>query len=219
MNTFIVIPAYNEDKRIERVLEDLKNIGLPIIVVDDGSKDKTLEKVKTFNITVIRHKINLGKGAALRTGCEAAISLGADAIIIMDSDGQHRHYDVFKFVEKLNTQHYEVVFGSRNLNMGVPLVRYLGNKIDSVLISLLFGIYVSDPICGFRAITRRAYEKMHLQSSGYDIETEMVIKTKKADLKYCEIPVETVYYDKFKGVTIIHAFGILVNIIKWKIFK
>ena len=216
MKIFIIIPAFNEERRIDGVLNDVKNAGLPVIVVDDGSRDSTYEIAKKHQVIVLKHKINLGKGAALKTGCEAAILMGAESIIMMDSDGQHKSSDISKFIEKISTGKYDIVFGSRNLNMGVPLIRYIGNKIESVLISLLFGIYVSDPICGFRAVTKKAYQKLGLEASGYDIETEMVIKTKVLSLKYCEIPVETVYYDKFKGVTILDAFGILGNILKRK---
>ncbi|MDO8573434.1 MAG: glycosyltransferase family 2 protein [Candidatus Daviesbacteria bacterium] len=219
MNIFIVIPVFNESKKIEGVLTDLKGLGLPIIVVDDGSKDSTLEKVKKFQVTVLRHRINLGKGAALKTGCEVAISMGADAIIMMDSDGQHKGEDLPKFINALETKKVDIVFGSRNLSMGVPLVRFLGNKFASVLIVLFFKIYVSDLICGYRALTKKAYMQMNLKSSGYGIETEMVVKVAKLKLRYCEIPIETIYYDRFKGVTIMDAFGVLFNVVKWRIFK
>lgn len=219
MNIFIVIPAFNESKRIERVLTDLKGVGLPIIVVDDGSKDFTSERVKKFQVTVLRHRINLGKGAALKTGCEAAFSMGADAVIMMDSDGQHKAGDLPKFLEKIQSGKFDIVFGSRNMSLGVPLVRFIGNKLASVLISLLYGVYVSDLICGYRAVTKKAYRQMQLESSDYGIETEMVIKCAKLQLVYCEIPVETIYYDKFKGVTIFDALGVLINVIKWRIVK
>lgn len=219
MKIFIVIPAYNEAKRIKAVLEDLKNSGLPIIIIDDGSKDSTFEKAKEHNVIALRHKINLGKGAAIRTGCEAAILMGAEAIIMMDADGQHKGGDLPKFLEKIQSGKFDVVFGSRNMNLGIPLVRFLGNKFASVLISLLFGVYISDLISGYRALTKKAYTGMNLSSSDYGIETEMVIKTAKLKLRYCEIPIETIYYDRFKGVTILDAFGILLNVIKWRIFK
>lgn len=219
MKIYLVIPTFNEGRRIENVLEEVKKTGIPTIVVDDGSRDSTFEKAKKHNITVLKHKINLGKGAALRTGCEAAFSLGAEAIILMDSDGQHKASDLSKFIEKINSGNYDVVFGSRNLSMGVPFIRYIGNKIASVVINVFYGIYISDLICGYRALTKKAFEKINWESIGYDVETEMVVKVSQFKLRYCEVGVETVYYDKFKGVTILNALGILLNVIKWKIFK
>lgn len=219
MKIFIIIPAFNESKRIGLVLENVLSTKLPVIVVDDGSKDATFEKAKKYQVTALRHKINLGKGAAIKTGCEAAFANGAEAIIMMDSDGQHKAEDLPKFAEKIQSGQFDVVFGSRNMNLGVPLIRFLGNKFASVLIALLFNTHISDLICGYRAITKKAYAKMELQSADYGIETEMVIKTAKLKLRYCEIPIETIYYDKFKGVTILDAFGILLNVIKWRIIK
>jgi glycosyltransferase involved in cell wall biosynthesis len=218
MNIFIVIPAYNEGSRIGNVLKKVLSYKLPVIVVDDGSKDTTFEVAsKQKQITVLKHRTNLGKGAALKTGCDAAFKLGAAAVIIMDSDGQHKVSDLPQFIEALRTRKYDVIFGSRNLSMGVPLVRYLGNKFASLLISILFGIYVSDLICGYRAFTKNGYQMMDWQSSGYGVETEMVIKTGKHQLRYCEVTVETVYLDKFKGVTVIDAFSILFSVFRWRL--
>ena len=219
MKIFIVIPAFNEAERIEGVLGDLKGIKLPVVLVDDGSQDSTYQKAKQYPVTILRHKINLGKGAALKTGCESAILLGADAIIMMDSDGQHKKEDLFKFINVLDQKKFDIIFGSRNLKFGVPLVRFIGNKIASILVNLLFGIYISDLICGYRAFTREAFKKLNWESTGYGLETEMVIKTGLYNLKYCEVPIETVYYDKFKGVTIIDALSILLSVLKWRIFK
>lgn len=216
---FIVIPAFNEAKRIRKVLEDVKGIGLPVIVVDDGSRDSTFEHAKKHDVLVLRHRVNLGKGAAIKTGCEAAFSMGADAIVMMDSDGQHKAEDLPNFLERIQSGKFDVVFGSRNMGLGVPLVRFIGNKVASVLISFLFGVYISDLICGYRAMTKKAYTLMELKSSDYGIETEMVIKAAKYKLRYCEIPVETIYYDKFKGVTILDAFSILLDVIKWRIIR
>jgi glycosyltransferase involved in cell wall biosynthesis len=219
MKIFIVIPAHNEAKNIGKVLEELKRSKLPIIVVDDGSKDSTFMEASGQKVTVLKHKINLGKGAALKTGCEAAFSLGAEAIIMMDSDGQHKSTDLPKFIKALKSKKYNIIFGSRTSSYGVPLVRFFGNKFSSILVSLLFGIYLSDLICGYRAFTRMAYKKIKWQSRGYGVETEMVIRTGKNRLNHCEVPVETVYYDKFKGVTIVDALGILFNVFKWRVTK
>lgn len=219
MKLTIIIPAYNEAKSIGLVLEDLKRTKLPIIVVDDGSKDSTFAEASKYSVVVIKHKINLGKGAALKTGCQAAFGKGADGIIIMDSDGQHKAKDLEKFIQALEKENNEVVFGSRNWTRGIPLVRYLGNKFASVLVNILFGIYVSDLICGYRGLTKKAFEKINWESTGYDVETEMVVKTALKKLKYCEVSVETVYLDRFKGVSILDSFGVLFNVIKWRISK
>jgi len=165
---------------------------------------------------LLEHKINLGKGAALKTGCEYAFSHGADAVVMMDADGQHAAGDLPEFVEKLNTKKYDVVFGSRNLGMGMPFIRFVGNKVASVIVNLMFGIYVSDLISGYRALTKKGYEKTKWESTGYGVETEMVIRVKKNNLKYCEIAVETIYFDNYKGVSILDAFGVFMNLIYWK---
>lgn len=217
MKIYIVIPAYNEEKRLGVVLEDILKIKLPVIVVDDGSSDKTYELAKRYKVLTIHHKINLGKGAALKTGCEVAFKLGAEVVILMDSDGQHKISDLTKFIEKINTGKYDIVFGSRNFSMGVPFVRFMGNKIASVLINIFFGIYVSDIICGYRSLTKKAFKKINWQSSGYEVETEMVVRVNKLNLRYCEVDVETVYYDKFKGVTVLDALSIFLNVCKWRI--
>lgn len=217
MNIFIVIPAFQEEERIGEVIKDVLKARLPIIVVDDGSLDKTFKIANRFNITTLHHKINLGKGAAMKTGAEMAFKMGADAIIFMDSDGQHKIEDLSNFLDALTKDKFQVVLGSRNLGHGVPLVRYLGNKFASILVSFLFGIYVSDLICGYRALTKRAFRKINWESFGYGVETEIVIKTGKYNLKHCEVPVQTVYYDNYKGVSILDALGILFEVLRWRI--
>lgn len=219
MKIMIVMPVHNEESRVLQVLRELSKYKEKVVVVDDGSTDKSASKIKSLklkNVILLEHKINLGKGAALKTGCEYAFGNGAEAVILMDSDGQHSVADLPQFAKKLESKKYDVVFGSRNLNFGVPLVRFAGNKVASVLVSLMYGIYVSDLISGFRAITKKAYDRIKWDSSGYGVETEMVIRVKKENLSYCEIPVATIYYDGYKGVSILDSFGVFMNLFYWK---
>lgn len=219
MQIFIVIPLLNEGKRIAKVLKELYKYKLRTVIVDDGSEDNsmsTIKKLKLSNTTLLEHKINLGKGAALKTGADYAFGKGADAVIFMDADGQHEAKDLEKFIDALNLGKYDVVLGSRNFGYGVPLVRFIGNKTASILIAALFDIYVSDIICGFRALTKKAYKKIKWESSGYGVETEMVIRIGRSKLNYLEVPVETLYHDNVKGVTILDALAILGEVIKWK---
>ncbi len=213
---YVVIPAYNEASRIGGVIDGVRKFTKNILVVDDGSQDKTSEVAKKKGVRVLRHRINLGKGAGMKTGIEAAFDLGGEAIILIDADGQHDPKHIPEFLEKLN-QGFDIVFGTRNLSYGVPLVRYLGNKFGSVLISLVFGIYRSDMLCGFIAFKKKAYQKIKWGSSRYGVETEIVARTGKNKLKYSEIPIETIYIDKYKGVTILDALGVLFNIPRWLI--
>ncbi len=215
----IVIPAYNEEKRIGKVLTEIKKFNFPIVVVDDGSKDKTNKISSQEGVSVIRHRINLGKGAALKTGCLFAFENGADAVVMMDSDGQHLAEDLPKFVEKLETGNNEIIFGYRSFGTNVPLIRYLGNKVASLLVRFLFGIYFSDLVCGYRAVTKKGFDKINWESSGYGVETEMAILTAKRKLKYCEVPVKTLYYDRVKGVTILDSFGVFFDVLKWRLTR
>jgi glycosyltransferase involved in cell wall biosynthesis len=214
MKIFVVIPAFNEEKRIGGVLSDVKKLGYEFIVVDDGSRDKTSKVARKFTPYVLRHTINLGKGAALKTGSLAAFKLGADAVIIMDSDGQHKAPDLPKFAAAL--QSYDVVLGVRNFAK-IPLIRLLGNKLITLVVRLLFGIRSQDILCGFKAFTKSAFRKIRWYSQGYSVETEIVALTGANRLKNCEVPIATLYYDKFKGMSIEQGIGILFEIIQFKL--
>jgi glycosyltransferase involved in cell wall biosynthesis len=219
MKIYIVIPLYNEEKYIGEVLSDLKKYKLPIIVVDDGSLDKSRLKVKELQnkqVTLLEHKINLGKGAAMKTGADYAFLHGAEAAIFMDSDNQHEAADITKFINALESKKYEVVFGTRNYNYTVPLIRYLGNKFASILLEVMFKIFVTDVLCGFKGMTKKAYEKLKWNSSGYGVETEIVARAGKVKLSFLEVPIQTIYHDKDKGVTILDALGILGQVMVWK---
>ena len=213
---FVIIPAYNEELRIGEVIQEVKKFTKKTVVIDDGSEDNTSEVAKKERVRLLRHRINLGKGAAMKTGVETAFELGAEAVILLDADGQHDPRHIPEFIARLN-QGFDIVFGSRNISYGMPLVRYLGNKFGSVLISLIFGIYRSDMLCGYMAFTKSAYKKIKWESGRYGVETEIVARTGKNKLKYSEIPIKTIYKDKYKGVTILDAIGVLFNIPRWLI--
>src|SRR3989344_5325813 len=131
MEIFIVIPCYNEEKKIKEVLERINNLKLDknIIVVDDGSFDGSCSIMENNfkDVFLLKHKINLGKGAALKTGCEAAVKLGADIIVLMDADGQHSPEVIPEMVKKLETENLDVVFGVREINIKkMPLSSFFG---------------------------------------------------------------------------------------------
>lgn len=197
-----------------KVIQRVKKLTDRIILVDDGSSDRTGSIAQKAGANIFRHRLNLGKGAAAKTGVEAALQKGAEAVILLDADGQHDPKQIPKFVAKLN-EGFDVVFGTRNLGFSAPWVRFLGNKFASLLIRYAFGIPRSDILCGFIAFTAGAYQKIKWHSARYGLETEIVARVGKNRLKYTEVPIKTIYIDKYKGATILDALGVLLDIPRW----
>jgi glycosyltransferase involved in cell wall biosynthesis len=217
--TIAVIPAYNEAKRVVEVLHRVQPFVDQVVVVDDGSMDNTFEVVQALGGKVIAlyHTINLGKGAALKTGCEAALNLGADYIVCLDADNQHSPERIPEFIRTLEQQQVDLVFGVRQFNRNMPFIMLLGNHVLSVMINLLFHIFVHDTQSGFRAFTRQAYELMRWESSGYEVETEMIVRASEHKLNYAEVDIDTIYLDNYKGTTALDGVKIFLQILKWKI--
>lgn len=210
-NYYIIIPAFNEAKRLGGVIKKIKEKNR-IIVVDDGSNDRTSKIANKYRVLVLKHRINLGKGAAMKTGIEAAIMLGAKKIIFMDADGQHDPKYIPEFLMKLEKS--DIVFGKRKYS-NKPWVRYLGHKLALSLIKFIFHIQNSDMLCGFIALKAKTYKEIVWNSARYGVETEIAVKVKKKKLKYKEIPIKSVYLDRYKGVTLLDAFDVLANIPRW----
>ena len=214
---FVVIPAYNEEKRIGGVIKKTKIYTKNIIVVDDGSRDNTYEVAEKLKVVVVRHPVNLGKGAALKTGCEIAVRKGADIIILIDSDGQHNPHQIPKFIKNLDGN--DIVFGCRELSKEMPFTMRFGNWFIRLTTHLLFGIKLKDTQCGFRAFTRQAYQKIKWESCDYAVESEMIANAGKKNLKLRQIPIETIYADNYKGTTVLDGLKIVSNMLWWRVTR
>ncbi len=205
----VVVPAYNEGKTIAAVIAKIKTHRPSVVVVDDGSNDNTFQQAKDAGAVVLKHKVNLGKGAALKTGCDYAVRLGAKKIIAMDADGQHDPEEIPKFMAALDT--HDIVFGCRQIPKTMPLVFRFGNKVISKTMHLLYNINVHDSQCGYRAFTADAYKKIRWEAQDYYVETEMAIKAGKKKLKHTMKPIETIYADRYKGTTVLDGAAIVVK--------
>jgi len=223
MKVTIVIPAFNEVKRIGKVLKSLSKTDYSVIVVDDGSSDDTKYVIKKFKkVKLINHKKNRGQGAALRTGIRAALKLNSDVIITFDADGQHRASEIKKFIKKIG-EGYDVVLGSRFLKKTkLPLGRKIILK-GSILVERLFlGIKLTDAHNGFRAFSRKAARKIKIEEAGMAHASEIVYQIKKNSLTYSEVPVNIKYSVETLekgGSSIKRAFEILSKILKWRILN
>ena len=220
MKIFIVIPVYNEENRVVKTIKEILKIDKKneIIVVDDGSIDNSYKEIKkefkrNNRVKIIRHLVNLGKGAAMKTGMKVAWKMGAEAVVFIDADGQHDPRYLPEFIKKLN--YYSLVFGYRLLGKNAPWIRRTGNKIAGWFIGNLFKIKRKDLLCGFLAIRKDISKKVRWKSNRYGIETEIATKVGKNKIPFCEIKIDTIYVDKYKGVTIFDAFKILLQIPYW----
>lgn len=216
----VVIPARNEASRIGGVLAAMPaqvpgTSRLRTYVVDDGSEDRTSAVAREHGARVIRHPINLGKGAALRTGCQGAIRDGCELLVVMDADGQHLPGDVARLVAPLLAGEADLVLTYRRFGPEMPAAMRLGNWGLSLAFRALFQRRVTDTQCGLRAFTARALPRLLWDATDYSVETEMLIRAARHRLRFTELPIETVYHDRYKGTTIGDGVRIFANMIRW----
>ncbi|MBI5389956.1 glycosyltransferase family 2 protein [Candidatus Woesearchaeota archaeon] len=214
---WVIIPAYREGERIRRVLQKVKLYARHIVVVDDGSSDDTYAQAAVPGVIRLRHKVNLGKGNALKTGCDYAVREGATLMVVMDADGQHDPTEIPRFLAALNGN--DVVFGSRKRTEDMPAVLQFGNWFLSSMTAWLYGVSLHDTQSGYRAFTASAYSKIRWESSGYSLESEMIMRTGREKLTYKEIFIKTIYADRYKGTTIVHGMKIMLDMLKWKFLR
>jgi dolichol-phosphate mannosyltransferase len=213
----VVIPAFNEEKYIRKVITKVKKFINPIIVVDDCSTDQTSAIVLSMAVHMLRHSINLGKGAAMKTGCEYSFKyLNADAVIFIDGDDQHDPKHLPEFIQKLNAGN-NLVFGIRNFSKEMPIIRIMANKFASTLIKLLFGVYISDIPCGYKAITKQAYKLVKWDTADYGVESEIAARTAKLKLPFDTVQINTTYHDYDRGMTALDVFRITTKLVEWRI--
>ncbi|MDA1079235.1 MAG: glycosyltransferase family 2 protein [bacterium] len=213
---WVIIPAYNEAKKLPVVLQKLNKQGFQYIVVDDGSSDQTLAVAQKHSEHVLSHKINLGKGAALKTGCEYAFSkLNGEGVIFFDADDQHEATEIELFAAALEA--HDVVFGVRSFDENMPLIRIMLNRLASVFLMLLFGSYIPDIPSGFKALSKRAYKQVAWNSSDYSVEMEIAARVAKAKLDFVTIPVTTIYHELDRGMTFIDTLKVLLRALSWRI--
>lgn len=194
-NVYILIPAFLEEPTIRSVVTDIQKRGYEnIIVVDDGSSDNTYEQLlHTKNVIAIRHIINRGKGAGVRTGMEVAKLRNAQIVVTMDGDGQHNPDNIEALVRALDDG-TDVALGTRKENLkNMPFIKKIANFFGNFFTTILFGINVSDSQCGFRAYSRKAIDMIETTIDRYGYDTEVLREIKRNNLTYKEIPVETIY--------------------------
>ncbi len=196
VNIFCVIPSYNEEDHIVEVIKDVKKITKNIIVVDDSSTDNTYSLAKSQKVTVLRHIINRGQGASLQTGNEYAYSNNADIVVHFDADGQFKAEEIKDIIKPIINNKADIVFGSRFLEKKskIPkLKKIIILPLAKLINKIFFGINLTDPQNGFRAINRKALETIKIENDGAAHCNEILIKSFKNNLRIKEVPVSVIY--------------------------
>jgi glycosyltransferase involved in cell wall biosynthesis len=204
---WIVIPAYNEEKNISGVISQLKEVTSNIVVVDDCSVDDTVEIVsaiggsasggKGLNVKLLQHIVNRGQGAALQTGTEFALNQGAEVIVHFDADGQMQIKDIEPMIAPILQGGSDLVFGSRALNKdnNTPWTKRYFIHFPAIIFNWMFtGVKLTDAHCGFRALSKKAAQKIVITQDGMAHATEIMDQVRQHDLKYQEVGVEILYH-------------------------
>lgn len=209
---------------IGQTVKQLLDKNYMVIVVDDASTDNTREALSPFPVTYLRHKVNLGQGAAISTGIEYALTKSFDYLVTFDADGQHSVDDIPAMIRVLRDNNADIAFGSRFLpgataNFTASRKRML--KFARFVNFLSSGILLSDANNGLRAMTYRAAQQIQITEnrSSHNAQVQKIIKTR--GIKYAECPVNISYsaYSKQKGLRNINSIRILYDLILFKIFQ
>jgi glycosyltransferase involved in cell wall biosynthesis len=194
MSVSIAIPVYNEEKTIAEVVSLVKNLDLgtekEIIVVDDGSKDRSYEKIKNIKgIKIIRHRENMGKGAAIKT---AIRNSSGDIFIVQDADLELAPKQIQKVIQPILDKKAEVVYGSRNLyekdKTRSPLF-WIGGHLITIATNLLYGTKLTDEPCGYKAFRTSILRDIKIKNNGFDWEPEITAKIAKKGIRIHEVAV------------------------------
>jgi glycosyltransferase involved in cell wall biosynthesis len=212
----VVIAAYNEARVIAGVVAGVIRADYDVVVVDDGSSDRTRDLAAAAGAVAIRHPINLGQGAALQTGIEFALRQGADIVVTFDADGQHRIADAARLVAALHTHGADFALGSRFLGGAVnqPLSRRILLRLATLFTRLTTGLSVTDTHNGLRAMTRRGASAIGLKQNRMAHASEILHQIADSGLKFVEVPVTIEYsaYSLEKGQSMGDALVILTDL-------
>lgn len=203
MKIAVIIPAYNSEDTIKKVINSVKNNISDgyIIVVDDGSSDQTSSISRSSGVIVLSHQDNLGKGAALKTGFQYALDLNVDVVATLDSDGQHSPDMLNEFLCTMRNEKVDFVIGTRMRALKtMPFHRMLSNKITSGLISLRIGQFIEDSQCGYRLIRASILQHLALQCQYFDLESEIILKAGLSGCRFRAVPIETIYQNSSSSI-------------------
>ncbi len=196
VSTCALIAAYNEERHVSQVVAGTRRFIAEVVLVNDGSTDRTAREAELAGATVIRHAHNLGKGQALRTGLAHVLARSFSHVLFLDADLQHDPAEIPKLLAARDEGDGDFVLGEREfLRSAMPPARFYSNVIGSRILSSLIGAEVMDSQSGFRLIRADLLRQVRLTGRGYEIETEMLIKLVRAGARLDRVTVQRLRYD------------------------
>lgn len=197
-----VIPAYNEQKHIADVVRRTRQKLDDVLVVDDGSRDKTAERAREAGAEVIVHPQNLGKGETIKTGLRHWLERNVDSVIILDADGQHRPEEIDRFIAAaFSADEPKLILGNRMKDLSsMPRMRRIVNRWMSQRISALCHQQIPDTQCGFRMLHRQLIPDLLAGAARFDYETEMLIIASRKGFRIDSVLISTVYSDEVSSI-------------------
>jgi glycosyltransferase involved in cell wall biosynthesis len=193
----VIIPCYMEETKIHDVVKKVKNHINDVVVIDDGSTDKTSEQAARAGAVVCTHNTNMGKGTALNTGFRYVRDHHFDYVITMDGDGQHAPSDIPEFIDSYIRTGIPVLIGNRMSDLkNMPLIRILTNRLMSWFLSKTMGQYVADTQCGFRLYRCDVIPFVSARSERYAAESEILLHIALRNISIGSVPIQVIYTDE-----------------------
>ena len=193
----VIIPAFREESRIGAIVRAVREQGLDVVVVDDGSGDRTAAEAEGAGAKVVIHSRNMGKGVALNTGFNYARENAYSAVITMDADGQHAPAEMVKFIEAYVRTGIPVLIGNRMADAdNMPRIRRWTNRFMSWMLSRVMGQYVPDTQCGYRLYRCNVLPFVSARSERFAAESEMLLHVAARGIRMGSVNISTIYRDE-----------------------
>ena len=220
-NLAIIVPIFNEEKYIGKLLEKLRPITSNIIVVDNCSTDRSVKECLKHKVHVIRHPVNIGKAESMRTGTLFATKfLNIEYIAFMDGDLQHDPSDLLNLYYYLINKELDIVVGKRNFNSKkMPFIRSIGNKTYKHIVNFIYKVNIDDIQCGMRVMKKdvmKFFDWELNENQHYFFDAKMTLSFLKLGLKYDQYPIKTIFHDNDKGMNFIEGLYLLFLIFYWR---
>lgn len=225
----IIVPVYNEEPTIRRLLSRILKVKVPrliteIVIVDDGSTDKTgllLSRIKNKRVIMVHHKTNCGKGAAIRTGLSIA---KGDYLVIQDADLEYNPCEIPSLIAPLIDNYADVVFGSRFIGDKPKRALYYWHKVANFMITtlsnMLNNINLTDIETGYKAFTKKVSKSLNLKEDGFGFDPEFTAKVAKSRYKIYEVGIsyDGRSYEEGKKIKLIDTLVVIKAILRYNLF-